>query len=139
MPETNDLEAAADTVARATRELIATTAFHGDARDIAVNAGNLYYAITGEQLTTGYPGITNHAEHARCKLAKLAARIMLDMIEHAGTTDDETQLGAFASAIRLDPRVPEAAMPALTDIAGAVVPALMTVMSAAHDGSHTSE
>lgn len=130
MPETNDLTAAADAVAGSVRTLIAATAFHGDARDIAVNAGNLYYAITGEQLTTGDTGATDDAEIARCKLAKLAARIMLDMVEHAGTTGNETQLGAFALAFRTDTRLPDEAMPALADIAGAVVPALMTVMGA---------
>lgn len=130
MPETNDLEAAADAVAGSVRTLIAATSFHGDARDIAVSAGNLYYAITGEQLTTGDTGATDDAEIARCKLAKLAARIMLDMMEHASTTGDEVQLDAFVAAIRTDGRVPDEAMPALADIAGAVVPALMTVMGA---------
>lgn len=127
MPETNELEAAADTVAENIGKLISATAFHFDARDITVKAGSLYYAITGEQLTADHDG--DDAAVARCKLAELAARIITDMVSHSIATGDEAQLYALAAAVRADGRIPEAAFDPLADIAHTVLPAVVTVMT----------
>lgn len=90
-------------------------------RSIAsVSAGLLMHLRTGAPYS--YPEEGQRIEEfARGQLAEVAAAALLELLDHAVTTDDEQPLEAFTAAIVGDDRIPE-------EVAAAVGPALATII-----------
>ena len=103
-------------------------------RQVNTSVNQLYrFAFKGR--TIPYPeGVDTFEEAARYRLAHLAARILLDLAEHAALTEDGTNLEHFLDAIQADGRVPESLLndvgPVLANVFDALAPAFIDMFRA---------
>lgn len=103
-------------------------------RELNTRTNQLYRAVTaGESIPypTDTEGTMTFETAARYRLATLAARLMLDLFDHASATTDEQHLDTFLKSLAADGRIPRELAPTFAEVLDSVGPALIHLMDVA--------